>query len=480
MNAENKHRILGLIVAGVSVILSGIFVYILMDTKLLTWQLLAIIGAVLAGAAVGIWALARDSRRRIRSIIAMVLAVVLLGVETMGSYYVLVAKKTLEDITEPVVDVTEVGIYVRNEDAAKILADTGDYVFGILAVQERKATDTALDHLKETFGKAPTVQEFADIEELMDAFLTEKTVSAIVVPKAFLDILEEIEGHQNDLAQIREIHEVLDETEQQPDEPVKNKDVFSIYISGIDCRGRISKRSRSDVNIIATVNVKTGQILLVSTPRDYFVPLTISNGVEDKLTNAGIYGVEVSKGTLGMLYDIDIDYYFRVNFDGFEGIIDALGGITVYSKYAFTTDSCSYQKGENHLDGRTALEFARERYAFAAGDRQRGKNQMEVIRAVIDKMVSPAFLANYKETMDSISGTFQTSMPYEKIAELVQHQLSTGTKWNITTYSADGKGKYRKPYSQKSNSYVMIPTQKTVDRAKELMAQVANGEVPQV
>ena len=480
MNAERKHRILGLIVAACSVILSGIFVYILIDTKMLTWQLLAIIGAVLAGAAVGIWALARDSRKRIRSIIAIALAVVLLGVETAGSYYVLLAKKTLEDITEPVVDVTEIGIYVRTDDAAKILADTGDYVFGILEVQDRKATDTALKDLATTFGKEPTVQEFADIEALMDALLTEKTVDAIVVSKAFLDILEEIEGHQSDLEKIREIHEVLDENEQQPDTPGTNKDVFSIYISGIDCRGRISKRSRSDVNIIATVNVKTGQILLVSTPRDYFVPLTISNGVEDKLTNAGIYGVEVSKGTLGMLYDIEIDYYFRVNFDGFEGIIDALGGITVNSQYAFKTYSYSFSKGENELNGKAALEFARERYSFAGGDRQRGKNQMEVIRAVIDKMVSPAFLANYKETMDSISGTFQTSMPYEMIAELVQNQLSNGTKWNVTTYSADGKGKYRKPYSQKSNSYVMIPTQKTVDRAKELMAQVINGEIPQV
>ncbi len=481
MKKEIKYQIFGWSLAAFSIVMSGIFVYLLASTGMLTWQLLTIVGVVLVAAAVGIWALARDSRKRIRSIIAATLALILLAVEIAGSYYVLVAKKALEDITEPEPEVTEIGIYVRTDDPAKILIDTQSYTFGILNAAERKATDAALQHLAEEFGKDPAIQAYDNIEELMDALLTQKTVEAVVVPKAFLELLAEIEGHENDAESLREIHEVLDQTDNiNNDTPAGNKDVFTVYISGIDCHGKISRRSRSDVNIIATVNVKTGQILLVSTPRDFYVPLSISNGVPDKLTNAGIYGIDVSRDTLGMLYDIDIDYYFRVNFDGFKNIIDALGGITVTSDYTFTTGEHHFTKGENFLNGTQALAFARERKKFAGGDRQRGKHQMAVIKGVIDKATSPAILSNYKSTLDSLSDAFQTDIPYEKIAELIQNQLRNGTKWNIVSYSADGKGASKKPYSQKSNAYVMVPTQKTVDRAKELMAQVRNGETPKI
>jgi LCP family protein required for cell wall assembly len=162
-----------------------------------------------------------------------------------------------------------------------------------------------------------------------------------------------------------------------------------VYISGMDTWGHISVASRSDVNILAAVNPQTKQILLVSTPRDYYVPLSISGGAKDKLTHAGIYGIDVSEDTMEMLYDVDIDYYFKLNFSGFEGLIDAMGGITVWSDYDFTVDPIKhYVVGENQLTGLEALAFARERHAFAGGDRQRGTNQMNVIQSVIDKMCS--------------------------------------------------------------------------------------------
>ena len=250
-----------------------------------------------------------------------------------------------------------------------------------------------------------------------------------------------------------------------------------MYISGIDTRGGVSAKSRSDVNILATVNVDTHQVLLVSTPRDYYVPLPISNGQPDKLTHAGIYGVDVSMGTLEMLYGVPIDYYFRVNFSGFEKIIDALGGITVYSEYEFTTAAgYHFNVGDNTMNGEQALSFARERYSFSSGDRQRGKNQMAVIKAVINKAMSPAILSNYTELMESISGNFETSMPYDVIADLVREQLDKGGSWNVVTYSVDGTGDSRKPYSLSTNAYVMIPDQSTVDAAIEKINQVRSGE----
>ena len=256
--------------------------------------------------------------------------------------------------------------------------------------------------------------------------------------------------------------------------------IIRLYISGIDTRGSAIINTRSDVNIIATINTDTKQALLVSTPRDYFVPLSISNGVPDKLTHAGIYGIDVSMDTLGMLYDISLDDYFRVNFAGFIKIIDALGGVDVNSEEAFTayTDSrYSYTKGINHLGGEAALAYARERYAFSDGDRARGRHQMEVISAVIQKVLSPDILSRYTDVLAGIDGCFETNFSYDRLAELVRQQLTDGGSWNIVSYSVNGSGDTRQPYSMSANAYVMIPDQTTVDKAKELMQQVVDGEV---
>lgn len=181
--------------------------------------------------------------------------------------------------------------------------------------------------------------------------------------------------------------------------------------------------------------------------------------------------------TLGMLYDIPVKKYFRVNFAGFVKIIDALGGIEVNSDYDFTTGGYTFTKGSNYVDGEAALAFARERHAFAEGDRQRGKNQMEVIKGVIQKAMSPELLSNYTNMLSAVEGCFETNFSYDKIAELVRDQLADGGSWNIVSYSVDGTGDSRKPYSMSAYAYVMVPDQKTVDKAKELMQQVVDGEV---
>ena len=255
-------------------------------------------------------------------------------------------------------------------------------------------------------------------------------------------------------------------------------EVYTIFVSGIDTRGGMTASSRSDVNIILTLNATTKQILMISTPRDYFVPLSISNGVPDKLTHAGIYGVNVCMDTLDMLYDIDINYYFRLNFAGFEQIIDALGGVNVNSDYDFdsgNTTGYHFNKGENHLNGEQALVFARERYAFKEGDRQRGRNQMAVIQGVVDKATQPAFLKNYLSVLDSLDGAFETNVPYDVMASLVRKQLGEGGSWQVLSYSVDGTGDTQKPYSMSSKAYVMIPNQNTVDKAKVLMKKVREG-----
>lgn len=249
---------------------------------------------------------------------------------------------------------------------------------------------------------------------------------------------------------------------------------FVVYISGIDTWGSVGKKSRSDVNILAVVNTVTKKVLLVSTPRDYYVPLSISGGVRDKLTHAGIYGINTSMETLELLYGVDISYYVRMNFTGFVGMIDALGGVDVYSDSAFSVgDAFSYTEGINHMSGIEALAFSRERYTFAGGDRARGTHQMEVIKAVLQKCASSSILYNYSDVMNSMSGCFSTNMPQDKIASLVRMQLNDMAQWEITSMSVDGTGASRTTYTVPSKkAYVMIPDENTVQAAKESIAAV--------
>ncbi len=183
--------------------------------------------------------------------------------------------------------------------------------------------------------------------------------------------------------------------------------------------------------------------------------------------------------TLEMLYDIEVDYYFRVNFEGFEDIVDALGGITVYSDYTFTSTHGGYSfvAGYNDMNGAEALSFVRERYAFSEGDRQRGKNQMAVIKAIINKAISPDILRNYSSLMSAVSDSFETSIPYDLIASLVNDQLSNGGSWDVVTYSVDGTGDYQVPYSMSTSAWVMIPDEDTVDTAKELLTQIYADQI---
>lgn len=202
-----------------------------------------------------------------------------------------------------------------------------------------------------------------------------------------------------------------------------------------------------------------------------------SNGVRDKLTHAGLYGIDVSMETLEMLYDIDIDYYVRVNFDGFKDIINALGGIDVDSECAFSAKGYSYSQGINYnMNGDKALVFARERKSFARGDVQRGKNQMSVIKGVISKCASPSILNNYQKILESISESFQTSVSKKNIQKFVKFQLANGYEWNIQSYNVSGSGQSNYTYSVPSNrAYVMVPNEETVAKAKEWLKIVMDG-----
>lgn len=418
-----------------------------------------------------------DRQSRGRRVFGTVLALVFLLGEGLAGYMLGAGVDTLNKISSPKMEYAEFGVYVRSDDPAKSLEEAKDYLFGILDPQDRATTDRALKKLGEKIGTEPKFKMYSGVDGLMDAILQTKEVDAVLLNKGFIDLLTELPGHEKDMEGLRELHSLQAETDIPVKEETEASDkVFTVFISGIDNRGGLIRKSRSDVNILATVNVETGKVLLVSTPRDYFVPLSISNGIPDKLTHAGIYGVDVCRDTIGMLYGVEVDYYFRVNFSGFERIIDALGGITVHSNYTFTAGTYQITKGANDLDGKEALAFSRERKRVPGGDRQRGIHQMEVISAVITKLTSPALLKNYTEVLNGISTCFETDMSYDTIASLVRRQLEKGTGWTVTSFAVNGKGATRKPYSLATKAYVMIPDEKTVEQAKQMISDLKDGK----
>lgn len=478
----------GAVITIIVIMLSVVFMGLLAMTKMIPTIYMLIIGIVLAVIAAIIWLLVWHTRYTGRFIGGTVLAVIMIAILAFGGFYINKTRSAISNISGETTEVTQMAVYVKSDDAADSVEATAGYTYGILSSLDRENTDGAVAHLNSQFGTEVQTKEYAGLTELADGILNGE-VNAMLLNSGYLSVYEDMDGYTDFSTKIKEVGTVEVEStiqsaeESTPVEPITTANggkVYTIYLSGIDTRGEMTAKSRSDVNIIATVNTDTHEILLVSTPRDYFVPLSISGGAPDKLTHAGIYGIDVCMDTLGMLYDIDINYYFRINFGGFVKVIDALGGITVNSDYDFDSKNIlgyHFNKGENYLNGEQALIFARERYAFQEGDRQRGKNQMEVIRGVVKKALSPEILTSYSSILSSLDGCFGTNITYEEIAQILQQQLTNGGDWTIVSYSVDGTGATEKPYSMSQKAYVMVPNYDTVNKAKSLMEKIRNGEV---
>lgn len=464
------------------VILAVAFVAAAISTHFLTPVLIAALAAVVVVLLVVVWALRRSHRSGVRAA-GSVLAMVFCLIFALGIGYIRVGMNALDRITTDQPQTVAMTIYVREGDN-RTLKELMDTPWGTLSTDQAN-TQAALEQLEQDHGVALTPQAYPGATELVDA-LEQGQVEVILAAPSRLQVLENMADYASVFQGLREVEtlQVAPTSSQPTGQSAPTVDqVFTVYISGNDTRSNdINDTQRSDVNIIATINPKTRQILLLSTPRDYFIPLSISNGVEDKLTHAGKYGIDVSMDTLEMLYGINLDYYFKVNFSGFEGIIDALGGIEVDSKYEFSSKISDhpihYNKGINHLNGEEALYYVRERYSFVNGDFQRGIHQMQVIQAVMDKVLSPSILVRYVPMMEAMSNCFRTSVPTDLITALVRSQLSGGGDWNVVSYYVTGHEEHRYTYSApREKLSVIVPDQSTVETAKQLMEQVRRGEI---
>lgn len=298
--------------------------------------------------------------------------------------------------------------------------------------------------------------------------------------------LDAVNSLIDDITVQEEQQKVQEEDVQEKEESTENmrpfdvtEDTFTVLITGIDTYGEIDKISRSDVNILAVVNPKKAKVLLVSIPRDYYVPIYSginsigsADGRMDKLTHTGLFGPQCTARTLEKFFDIPIRYYVRVNFTSLIDIVDAVGGITVQSEYAFD----DFVVGANECDGKRALEFARERYAFQSGDRQRGKNQMKVIEAVITKVTNPSLQYDYVQLLQAVIQSLQMNFSDKEIKDLLQMQLSEQPKWTIESISVNGTGGRAYSYYGNQELYMMYPDEVSVENAKAKMSEYQNME----
>ena len=331
-------------------------------------------------------------------------------------------------------------------------------------------TDTYLEESTNTLKKKIDYElnKYTDISTLFTS-LEENKVSAIAIEESMINLLEE-EIAISDKTKIIYEYEVLAKNDNVIKTENNTNKPFILYISGTDSRTGINTVSRSDVNIVAAINPNTRKILLVSIPRDYYVQLHDTTGIKDKLTHAGIYGINKSITTIEDLLDIKIDRYVKVSFDTVKRTVDLIDGIDIYSDIDFTSwmsKKCKFHTGVQHVDGFCALAFARERKAYTRGDRHRGENQEQVITKVLEKITEPKYLLKYNSLLDITKDTFHTNMSKEEIIKLVENEYYATTKWQIETYNLDGEGAMLPTYSMGSmNLWVMLPDEETIYTAK--------------
>ena len=331
--------------------------------------------------------------------------------------------------------------------------------------------------IKTSQNKELTVEESSSYLAAYKSLLAGDT-KAIILNSVFENIIES--EYPDYASKIKKIYtKELTKTVETPKD-VKG-DSFNVYISGIDTYGPISSVSRSDVNIIMTVNRETKKILLTTTPRDSYVPIADGgNNQKDKLTHAGIYGVDASIHTLENLYGIDLNYYARLNFTSFLKLIDLLGGVDVYNDQEFTahTNGKHYPVGNVHLDSEQALGFVRERYSLADGDRDRGRNQQKVIVAILQKLTSTEALKNYDSIIKGLQDSVQTNMPLETMINLVNAQLESGGTYKINSQDLKGTGRMDLPsYAMPdSNLYMMEISDSSLESVKAAINDVMEGK----
>lgn len=425
------------------------------------------------------------SKNVVSKIICVVLTLLVCAASCFGGYYISKTKSALSNITNVAKHAKNtVSVIVKESSSIKNKSQLNGVSVGSLRLNEQ-GSKKALKELSSE-GIVLNQTEYDSMTALLEAFYNGEVDSIIINESSRSQILD-MEAYSNFDSNTRVVY--------QTSYKVKNNDSaaavsditskpFNVLISGSDTRGGFDENGRSDVIMIATVNPKTHTILLTSVPRDFYVTTACDagdgcmQGALDKITHTGIHGTNTTKRTVEQLLGIEINYTFKVGFDTVTELVDVLGGVDVYVEpgYATTTSEFSVHEGVNHLNAQQALAFARERYSYTEGDRQRTKNQQQVLMGIVKEATKPSVITNYAAIMDTMANTFSTTMSNAEITDLIKYQLNNNPTWKMEQYMVDGTGDTLMCAELGDAASVMVPDQSTVKMAKDKINAVLAGK----
>lgn len=407
------------------------------------------------------------SKSKVIKILLYILSIILSILFGVGIHYLNTTRSFIKSFNKPSENYNYYYVVVNKDSTYLKFNDLDNKIIGICENIGKDVYDKISINYK--------LEEKSSEDDLIDS-LYNNSLDAILISDVKEYIIEE------KYVDFKDKVRVLKTIKIKKEEPIidSGKDIskepFVVFISGIDTSGKISNVSRSDVNIIVTVNPSTYEVLLTAIPRDYYVRLHNTTGYKDKLTHAGIYGIDMSINTIEDLLGINIDYYARVNFDTVINLVDEIGGIEIYSDQ--NLKFCNIKKGNNYLDGKCALRFARERKSYTTGDRHRGENQEEVIKAIIKKIQSnPALLTKYDKILKNLENNFETNVNMDVVKSFVKLQSKKMPTWNVNAYNLDGVGSSNYTYSMgKRLLYVMEPDINTINNANKYINGIIEGK----
>lgn len=413
-------------------------------------------------------------KNKVVNVIGMILIILFSATMIIGFTYASKTFDNLKELVTPNEEKTNYYILSLNDVEYSDIKELEGKAVGILDQESQALIDEITNEVDLEYKKYSSIGDLIVGLEL-------KEVDAIVVSSTVYDlIIEQNENFEKNIKKLGEVEVVGKQEKIESD--INVNDSFIVYLSGLDSRDTraVASSGLSDVNILCVVNPTTHKLLLVNIPRDYYVSVYGRPGMKDKLTHAGLYGINTSMKTVADLFDININTYVKVNFKALTSVVDAIDGIDVYSDTAFNSfhkKGWYVKKGMNHMDGEKALAYSRERYAYSSGDRHRGKNQTDVISAIVKKVSqNKQYLLKYNDILSSIQPYFNTNLELEDVQELVKNQIDTLKPWTVESISVDGSNSQNYTASwPKQMTYVMVPNQATIDNAKVKINQVMRG-----
>ncbi|MBY5033798.1 LCP family protein [Streptococcus gallolyticus] len=457
--------------------LVGALMYLIVAKQFLHFRQLHVIVPIVL---LLVWLLALIAilKKKVKVLTAVCLVLFLLGVTGLIFTYKSAADLTQKFNSTASYSEIEMSVVVAKDSTVNNLSELSE-------VQSPLASDR--DNIEALLGKARleknvnlTPVETASYQSAYETIMADKS-KAMVLNSAYSSLLELNDADYVSKIKTLYTYKISKKVSvKKSSDKQKDPNVFNIYISGIDTYGSISTVSRSDVNIIMTVNMDTHKVLLTTTPRDSYVKIPDGGGNQyDKLTHAGVYGVETSMKTLENLYGIDIDYYARINFTSFMKLIDAVGGVEVNNPTAFTAGGQTFEAGTIQLDSASALRFVRERYSLAGGDHDRGRNQERVIAALIKKLASFQSLTNISDVVTSLQDSVQTNMSLDSMMTIANAQLSLGGQFAVTSQDVTGAGSTGELPSYAMPGYALYMLsldQASIDTAKAAINSTMEGK----